>query len=141
MIIIFCLYAEDQKTWSLWAKSLPWETVPSDKQAWARVDYNSTLNYKDSSSSIYEKYWSFVLKTNSIEQWMFLVKFRWNFSGLEKKFRNLIPVNNGCSWRRRFLKGINLFSTFSYYLVFEKDVVLHFNKIEYPSPYIALCKL
>ena len=43
--------------------------------------------------------------------------------------------------RRRFLKFVNVFSLFPYYLNLEKGVALHLNKIEFPSPNYALCQV
>ena len=40
--------------------------------------------------------------------------------------------------RRRFLKFVNVFSLFRYYLPFEKGVALHLRKPEFPSPKDAL---
>ena len=41
----------------------------------------------------------------------------------------------------RFLKVVNVFSLFGYYLPLEKGMILHLNKPEYPSSWDALCKL
>ena len=43
--------------------------------------------------------------------------------------------------RRRFLKFVNVFSPFPYYLPLEKGGVLHLNKLESPSPKNALCQV
>ena len=43
--------------------------------------------------------------------------------------------------RRRFLKFINAFSLFRYYLPLEKGGVLHLNKLESPSHKDALCQV
>ena len=43
--------------------------------------------------------------------------------------------------RRRIIKLVNVFLLFLYYLPLEKDVVLHFNKLESPSPKDALCQI
>ena len=37
-------------------------------------------------------------------------------------------------WKRRFFKFVNVFSLFRYFLPLEKGVVLHLNKLEFPSP-------
>ena len=42
---------------------------------------------------------------------------------------------------RRFLKFVNIFSLFRYYLSIEKVVALHLNKLESPSPKDALCQV
>ena len=44
-------------------------------------------------------------------------------------------------WRRSFLNFNNVFSLFHNYLPFGKGVVLHFNKIESPSPRDTLCQV
>ena len=46
-----------------------------------------------------------------------------------------------CFWRRRFLKFVDVFSRFCNYLPLEKGGVLHFNKLEFPSPKDALCQV
>ena len=43
--------------------------------------------------------------------------------------------------RRRFLNVINAFSLFRNYLPLEKGVILHLNKLEFPSPKDALCQV
>ena len=43
--------------------------------------------------------------------------------------------------RRRFLKFVNVFSLFRYYLPLEKGVALHLNKLESPSPKDALSQV
>ena len=43
--------------------------------------------------------------------------------------------------RRRFLKFVNIFSLFPYYLPLEKGVALHLNKLKSPSPKDALCQV
>ena len=43
--------------------------------------------------------------------------------------------------RRRFLKFVNVFSLFRYYLPLEKGEALHLNKFESPSPKGALCQV
>ena len=43
--------------------------------------------------------------------------------------------------RRRFLKFVNVFSPFPYYLPLEKGGVLHLNKLESPSPKNAVCQV
>ena len=43
--------------------------------------------------------------------------------------------------RRRFLKFVNIFSLFPYYLPLEKGVALHLNKFESPLPKDALCQV
>ena len=45
------------------------------------------------------------------------------------------------SWRRRFLKVLNVFWLFLDYLPFEKGMALHLTKIESPSPKNALCQV
>ena len=42
---------------------------------------------------------------------------------------------------RRFLKFVNVFSLFRYYLPLEKGLALHLNKYESPSPKDALCQV
>ena len=42
---------------------------------------------------------------------------------------------------RRFLKFVNVFLLFRYYLPFEKSVALHLNKLESLSPKDALCQV
>ena len=44
-------------------------------------------------------------------------------------------------WRNRFLKFVNVFSLFPYCLPFEIGGALHLNKIDFPSPKDALCKV
>ena len=43
--------------------------------------------------------------------------------------------------RRKFLKFVNVFLLFRYYLPLEKGVAIHLNKIESPSPKDALCQV
>ena len=43
--------------------------------------------------------------------------------------------------RRKFLKFVNIFLLFRYYLPLEKGVALHLNKLESPSPKDALCQV
>ena len=44
-------------------------------------------------------------------------------------------------FRRRFLKFVNVFSLFPYYLPLEKGGALHLNKLESPSPKDTLCQV
>ena len=57
------------------------------------------------------------------------------------KFKSPLPKDALCQlqvwlnmaqwlWRKRFLKVVNTFSLYIYYLPLEKDVVLHLNKVE-----------
>ena len=43
--------------------------------------------------------------------------------------------------RTRFLKFVNVFSLFRYYLSLENNMSLHLNKLESPSPMDALCQV
>ena len=42
--------------------------------------------------------------------------------------------------QKKIFKLINIFSLFRHYLPLEKGVVLHLNKLEFPSPKDALCQ-
>ena len=44
-------------------------------------------------------------------------------------------------WRKRFLKVVNLFLLFPNYLPLEKDLALHLNILESPSPRDTLCQV
>ena len=44
-------------------------------------------------------------------------------------------------WRKRFLKVVNLFLLFPNYLPLEKDLALHLNILESPSPGDTLCQV
>ena len=66
------------------------------------------------------------------------------------KLDSLSPKNALCQfwlklarwfWRRRFLKVVNLFLLFPNYLPFEKDLALHLNILESPSPGDTLCQV
>ena len=97
-------------------------------------------------------------------QW-FLRRFL-NFVDVFSLFRNYLPLEKGgtfhlnklespwpkdafCQvllklaqwfWRKGFLNFFNVFSLFRKYLPLEKDGTRHFNKLEFPSPKVALCK-
>ena len=45
-----------------------------------------------------------------------------------------------CFWRRALKNFANVFSLFRYHLLLEKDVALHLNKLESPSPMMLCAK-
>ena len=46
-----------------------------------------------------------------------------------------------CFWRRGFFNFVNVFSLFRNYLLLEKGGPLHLNKLDSPSPRVALCQV
>ena len=103
--------------------------------------------------------------------WSKLVQWFWrrffNFVNVFSPFRNYLPLEKSgalhlnkiestsaknalCQvwlklaqwfWRRRFYNFVIVFSLFRNYLPFEKDMALHLNKLESPSPKDALCQV
>ena len=93
--------------------------------------------------------------------------FFFNFVNVFSLFRNYLPLEKGetnsfnnldfsspkdalyqawlklgqRSLTRRFLNFVNVFSLFPNYLLLEKSVALHFNKLEYPLHKEALCQV
>ena len=78
----------------------------------------------------------------------FVIISPWRYVALHlNQFEFPLPKNALCQvwlklakqfWRQRFLHFFNVFSLFLNYLPLRKDVVLHLNKVESPSPKQAL---
>ena len=54
---------------------------------------------------------------------------------------SLVEIGSVVLEKKIFFNFVNVFSLFRNYLPFEKDGALHLNKLDFPSPKDALCKV